>query len=159
MLKMLLRAPKQLFIYWMRHYQVQKHNSGAIITFPIVFEYDDVEAVKIGNNTLIGAFSEIAIVAKSPYNNGIPGGLVVENNVVIGSHANIRAAGGRIFIGRDSMLAQHVSLIAQNHTVAYGKIYRDLPWDESKTGVYIDENVWIGMGLLFWLVVLLVKTL
>ena len=36
--------------------------------------------------------------------------------------------------------------MAANHTVAFRKIYRDLGWDEEKTGVTIGSNCWVGAG-------------
>ncbi len=145
-LRMIGRGPKNLFTYWISHQQILYHNPGLVMCFPIALYYDDIAAIKIGSEVLIGAFSEIVVRAKSPYSN-IPGQLIIEEGTVIGSHANIRATGGRIFIGRNSSIAQQVSLIASNHTFLTDKPYRHSPWDESKTGVFIDENVWIGAGV------------
>jgi acetyltransferase-like isoleucine patch superfamily enzyme len=107
--------------------------------------YDEIGSIQI-SQVLIGAFSEIVVLAKSPYSK-VSGRLIIEDHVVIGSHANIRATGGEIFIGRNALIAQQVSLIASNHTISSKQPYGDLPWDESKTGIYIDENVWIGAGV------------
>jgi len=144
--RVVLRAPKAFLMRWLKCLTVQYHNPGLILTFPVALQYDDINAIKIGSKVLIGAFSEIVVQAKSPYSN-IFGQLIIEEGTVIGSHANIRATGGRIFIGRNSSIAQQVSLIASNHTISNDLPYRDSPWDESKTGVFIDENVWIGAGV------------
>jgi len=144
--KVLFRAPKAYLMRWLQCLSVQYHNPGLILDFPVTWLYDEIEAIHI-SEVFIGAFSEIVVLAKSPYSK-IPGRLLIEEHVMIGSHANIRATGGEIFIGRNSLLAQQVSLIASNHTISSSKQpYRDLPWDESKTGIYIDENVWIGAGV------------
>jgi acetyltransferase-like isoleucine patch superfamily enzyme len=66
---------------------------------------------------------------------------------VIGSFANLRAAGGSISIGPDCLIAQHVSLIASNHQLRAGQTYWRLPWDEQKTGVTLGQNVWLGCGV------------
>jgi acetyltransferase-like isoleucine patch superfamily enzyme len=144
--RVVLRAPKESLRRWLKCLTVQYHNPGLILTFPVALQYDDINAIKIGSKVLIGAFAEIVVQAKSPYSK-IPGQLIIEEGTVIGSHANIRATGGRIFIGRNSSIAQQVSLIASNHTISNEQPYRDSPWDESKTGVFIDENVWIGAGV------------
>jgi len=144
--RVVLRAPKAFLMRWLKCLTAQYHNPGLILTFPVALQYDDINAIKIGSKVLIGAFSEIVVQAKSPYSN-ISGQLIIEEGTVIGSHANIRATGGRIFIGRNSSIAQQVSLIASNHTISNDLPYRDSPWDESKTGVFIDENVWIGAGV------------
>ncbi len=129
-----------------RNLYVQYKNPDANISAPIVWEYDDIEAIAIGSETLIGAFSEIIVFVESPFSK-IPGRLTIASRVLIGSGANIRAAGGEITIGQNSMLGQQVSLVASNHLIGSAKPYRDLSWDESKVGVVIAENVWLGAGV------------
>ena len=146
LLKVLLQEPKAYLKRWLKCQFIQYNNPGLNINFPVCWFYDEIDAIKIGSQVSIGAFSEIVVQARSPYSN-ISGRLTIESFVVIGSHANIRAGGGEIYIGQNSILGQQVSLIASNHTVSQEKPYRDLPWDESKTGVFIDENVWIGAGV------------
>ena len=143
---MLVRGPKSLLTYWLRHQQVQYHNPDMVMCFPVALQYDDINSIKISPKVLIGAFSEILVLAKSPYSN-TSGQLIIEDGTIIGSHANIRAAGGSIFIGKNSSIAQQVSLIASNHTVSNELPYKDSPWDECKTGILIEENVWIGAGV------------
>lgn len=133
-------------VHLFRNLHVQYKNPDANISAPIVWEYDDIEAIAIGSETLIGAFSEIIVRVRSPFSQ-IPGQLTIAPRVLIGSGANIRAAGGAITIGQNSMLGQQVSLVASNHLIASTKPYRDLSWDESKVGVVIAENVWLGAGV------------
>lgn len=64
----------------------------------------------------------------------------------IGEQNNIRAAGGRIEIGRKCLISQQVSIIASNHTFKKGHPIYDQPWDQAKTGVSIADDVWIGCG-------------
>ncbi len=129
-----------------RNLYVQYKNPDANLSAPIVWKYDDIEAISIGSETLIEPFSQIVVEVNSPLSS-IPGRLIIAEKVIIGSGANIRAAGGEISIARNSMLGQQVSLIASNHLISGEKPYRDLPWDESKVGVSIEENVWIGAGV------------
>ena len=74
----------------------------------------------------------------------MPGGLKIGDRTWVGASCNIRAVGGKIFIGSDCLIAQHVSLIASNHNIHAGKIYLQAGWDETRTGVIIGNNVWIG---------------
>lgn len=141
----LVRGPKSLIDYWMKHQQILYHNPDLVMYFPVALQYDDIKAIKIGK-VLIGAFSEICVMAKSSYSD-IPGELIIEDNAIIGSQANIRATGGKIQIGKNALIAQQVSLIASNHKISNDRPYWDAPWDEGKTGVFIDENVWIGAGV------------
>lgn len=144
--KALLRGPLLNLRHWSSHYQVMLRHPTALVSFPIVFQYDDISAIKLGDYVVIGPFSEIVVEVKSPFSS-ISGKLTLENHVAIGAHANIRATGGEILIGRNTLIGQYVSLIASNHTITSGKIYRELGWDELKTGIFIDENVWIGANV------------
>lgn len=145
-LQALIRAPKILIVGWLRHQEVQFRNFESYLSFPIALIFDDISAISIGAETTIGAFSEIVVRAHSAYSE-ISGQLNIGKRVVIGSHANIRAAGGEIHIGDNTLIAQHVSLIASGHEIALSQPYRDLPWDTSKVGVSVGQNVWIGANV------------
>jgi acetyltransferase-like isoleucine patch superfamily enzyme len=108
-------------------------------------EYTPLSAIEIEGNVTIGAFSEIVAV-KFDTHSSVAGGLLIGRNVSIGMGANIRAAGGRVSIGKNTLIAQNVSLIAANHIVKLGFLINEMPWCEEKTGVTIGENVWIGAG-------------
>jgi carbonic anhydrase/acetyltransferase-like protein (isoleucine patch superfamily) len=112
---------------------------------PIIFKFDSLKSVEIGNDIYIGPFSEI-IVKASSISSSVQGRLVLGDRVVIGKGANIRAAGGEVRIGEGSLLAQNVSLIAANHSINPPSYYRDEPWDQHRVGVTINRNVWIGTG-------------
>lgn len=144
-IKCILRAPKYLIREWWAQQEVMYHNPGVFIAFPSVFQFDDINAVRIAPNVCIGAFSEIVALARSP-NSIVAGKLIIQERVFIGSHANIRAAGGEILIGQDTKIGQKVSLIASNHIMDISQPSGNLSWDETKTGIIIGENVWIGAG-------------
>ncbi len=144
--RMLLRAPKQLLDAWLRHYQIQRHHPSLVLAFPVALQYDTPNAFDIGRDVVIGAFSEICVHRRSPYS-AVPGGLHIGDRTIIGTHANLRAAGGEIWIGADCAIAQGVSLIASSHQIEPDQIYHDQPWDETKTGVYLGNNVWLGAGV------------
>jgi acetyltransferase-like isoleucine patch superfamily enzyme len=146
LLKYLIQLPKSYISRTLKNLYIQCRNPNVVIDFPVIWRYDNYNVIKIASGVYIGAFSEIIVLEKTPYSK-VSGSLTIEENSIIGAWANIRAGGGEIFIGRNSMLAQHVSLIAANHIISNQKPYRDLSWDESKTGIYIDENVWIGSGV------------
>lgn len=137
---------KAAVLFCFKNFIFQYRYPDARFSFPINWVCDDFNAMKIGVQVSIGAFSEIVIESTSAYSN-ICGQLIIADRVAIGAHANIRASGGEIHIGHDCLLAQQVSLIASGHTVSTQGLYRDAPWDTTKTGVFIDENVWIGAGV------------
>lgn len=144
-IKSMLKAPKYLIKEWWAQQEIMYRNQGVFITFPSVFQFDDINAIHIAPDVCIGAFSEIVVLAKSPQSK-IAGKLEIQERVFIGSHANIRAAGGKILIGRDTRIAQQVSLIASNHKIDHRQQSTYLSWDETKTGITIGKNVWIGAG-------------
>jgi acetyltransferase-like isoleucine patch superfamily enzyme len=141
--KALLRGPLLFLRHWLRHAEVTAHNPTALISFPVVFQYDQVSAIQLRKDVVIGPFSEISVYTKSPLSN-VSGQFLADESSAIGSHANIRAAGGAVYIGKNTLIGQHVSLIASNHQISSEKPHREAAWDESKTGIFIDENVWIG---------------
>jgi len=145
-LKSLVWILKSPIIFWWRNVYVQINNPLSRLSPHIFWTYDEVKDISIASNVTIGNFS-VVCVKKGTSKSSIIGSLKIESRVAIGSHANIRATGGTISIGKNSILAQHVSLIGCNHVISLKKPYRDLPWDESKTGIIIRENVWIGSGV------------
>jgi acetyltransferase-like isoleucine patch superfamily enzyme len=116
--------------------------------WPIHVTVDDFTAISIGEDCLIGPYSEIVVLKRSPCS-PVSGQLTIEAGVRIGMGANIRAAGGVIHIGRNTQIGQHVSLIASNHLIDK-TTKRMLPdqWDSAKTGVVIGDDCWIGAGVI-----------
>lgn len=109
------------------------------------WNYDDIGAITIGNGVSVGPQSVIEVVSTSAMS-PVPGSLHISDGAAIGWFANIRAAGGRISIGRNALLAQNITLVASNHTLSRSAPYKDLPWDAARTGVDIGDNAWIGAG-------------
>jgi acetyltransferase-like isoleucine patch superfamily enzyme len=149
-MKVLYVLIKFTFLAFIRHIKIariQSRSNSLVIELPTLFHVDDCNVVEFGRNVHIGAFSEIVVVNESRFSI-IPGRLSVGNGVIIGSGANIRAAGGEIKIGDNSLIAQNVSLIAANHSITEGCLYRDAQWDTNRSGVVIEENAWIGANVI-----------
>ena len=142
MIRMLRTSLSRLLRGW----RVERNNPGMQANHPMVWDYDDVTKIRIGNDVYIGAFTEIAVISRSPFSS-VPGALEIGDRTQIGSGCNIRACGGKIEIGANCIIAQHVSIIAANHEIRAGAIYRDLPWDATRQGNRIGKNVWIGAGV------------
>ncbi len=128
-----------------RAWRVARRNPGILVSHPVLWDYDEVSAIEIAPGVCIGAFTELAVRAR-PDSSTVPGKLRIGPRTLIGSGGNIRACGGSVEIGADCIVAQQVSLVAANHQFRSGAIYRDLPWDESRHGVTLEDNVWIGAG-------------
>ena len=146
-LKIFIRASREYFIRWLKCQRVQLHNPSLTIIFPLNLVYDSIDAIRIGKNVSLGAFLEIVVIESSAFSN-IQGKLIIEDGVCVGSHSNIRAAGGEVFIGSNAKIGQHVSLIASNHTISESSKVNNILWDETKTGIFIGQNVWIGAGVI-----------
>ena len=109
------------------------------------YGYHDIDAIQLGENVSVGAFAEIVVYKSSKYSS-TEGRLIVGSNSVISTGVNIRAAGGLVRIGNYSVVAQNSVVVAANHKAAPGQTFLFNAWDESRTGVEIGDNVWIGAG-------------
>ncbi|UJR80413.1 Galactoside O-acetyltransferase [Sandaracinus amylolyticus] len=72
--------------------------------------------------------------------------LEIGDDTYVGSHNNLRAAGGAITIGRKCLISQHVTIVAANHGTSRLQPMKDQPWDVTRTGVRIGDDVWVGAG-------------
>jgi acetyltransferase-like isoleucine patch superfamily enzyme len=66
----------------------------------------------------------------------------------IGQYNNFRLArGADIRIGAGCLVSQFCSLIGANHRIARGTKLQDSPCDDSRTGIVIGDDVWLGAGV------------
>jgi acetyltransferase-like isoleucine patch superfamily enzyme len=100
------------------------------------------ENLTISKNVSIGAYN--VIYAINSNHSKINGKLFVGEGTSIGEFNNIRAAGGEIKIGSDCLISQYVTIVASNHNIDLNQKINLQGWDESKTGVTIGNDVWIG---------------
>jgi acetyltransferase-like isoleucine patch superfamily enzyme len=107
------------------------------------YGYDDIDAIQLGRSVVVLAFVEIVIHKRSRHSSQ-PGALVMGDRAMISAGANIRAAGGIITIGAGSGVGQNSVVVAANHAIKPGLARFNTPYDESRTGVTIGNNVWIG---------------
>ena len=131
--------------YW-RAWRVERRNPGIHVSHPVLWDYDHPSAIEVGREVCIGAFTELAAFGASD-SSIRSGGLRIGARTRIGCGCNIRACGGTVEIGSDCIIAQQVSLVAANHRILAGAIYRELPWDDRRHGVRVGNNVWIGAGV------------
>jgi len=129
-----------------RNYEIGRANPSLSLAFPIAWQYDRLESIAVGSQVYIGPFCHIVVETKSSFSR-VPGSLRIGDRSVIGAFCNLRAAGGAIEIGHNTMLAQGISLIASGHKIEFGSIYRDAPWSEDRTRVRVGNNCWIGAGV------------
>ena len=107
------------------------------------YGYSDLDAIKIGKNVAVGAFTEIVVYKKVRYSS-VAGKLTLSDNTVVTTGVSIRAAGGEIFLGEYSGIGTNSVLVASTHSIEPGKTFLYKDWDESKTGIRSGRNVWVG---------------
>ncbi len=104
--------------------------------------YVDEKNFLLSSGVSIAAYT--VIYALNSNHSSIPGVLLVGKNTTIGEFNNIRAAGGKIQIGNNCLISQYVSIIASNHNILSGNEINKQGWNETRTGVIIGNDVWIG---------------
>lgn len=101
------------------------------------------DAIEIGEHVTVMPNCEIIVFPTTRFSAN-EGRLVLGDRAVIGTGANIRAAGGRIQIGRGSGIGQNSVVVAVNHRAVRGVPYLYTPWDDRRSGVTVGDNVWVG---------------
>ena len=109
------------------------------------YGYSDIDAISLGERVWVGAFAEVVVQLHARYSR-VEGRLRLADGVVISTGVNLRAAGGAIQVGAGSVISQHCVVVAANHKLEPGIARIHTPWDETRCGVEIGANVWIGAG-------------
>ncbi len=123
--------------------QVLARFPGATIARPSYWRFDTLDTVEIAERVSIGPFVEVIVYSQSP-RSGVTGRLTLGDGCIISAGCNLRAAGGMIRIGKDSALGQGTVVVAANHALTPGTLYLRTTWDESRTGVTVGDNCWVG---------------
>lgn len=125
--------------------RVLAHHPGLRSDPTAIWDYAwaEVAAIEIGRRVSVAAHAEI-IVYRHVRHSRIEGKLVLHDGAVISTGCNLRAAGGRIEIGRASAIGQHTVVVAANHTTGTARPHVMTAWDETRTGVILGDNVWVG---------------
>jgi acetyltransferase-like isoleucine patch superfamily enzyme len=84
------------------------------------------------NNFYLGQGAEVILTHNAK--------LEIGENVYVGSYSNIRCS-GKIKIGNNVRIAQHVSIIDSNYDIFEGKII-----GIKSNEIEIEDSVWIGAG-------------
>lgn len=127
-----------------RRRSVIKQNPGAHIHPKANISIGEVKNITFGTGVYIGAFTNITV------NDGgqeCLSNLKVGDGTYIGELNNIRAAGGQINIGRNCLISQGVTIVAANHSISKKDFITNQPWDVNKTGVLVEDDVWVGANV------------
>lgn len=136
---------KKRTIRYVLSHRIRARNSTLNADPSVVWDYpfDRLDAVEIGRGVTVRANCEILVYPNSRFGTH-EGHLVLADGAVISTNVNIRAAGGRISVGAGSVVGQNTVLVAVNHQVKLGRPVINSPWDDTRSGVTIGANVWIG---------------
>ena len=146
-LQLIFRYHKQRWITRILSHRVQ-YRHPTLVSHPTViwdYGYEHLDAISLGADVVVQAYAEIVVHKHSPFS-AVEGRLTLGDRVFIGTGANLRAAGGAISVGAGSAISQHSVVVAANHNIGAGRPYLYSPWDDTRTGVIIGANVWIGAG-------------
>lgn len=107
-----------------------------------ILEIEDESAINFKNNVIIGA--NTLVIVQNENSTKKLSSFIVGENTYIGEFNNIRAAGGKIEIGANCLISQHVSLIGINHGIRKDQLIINSEWDYTKHSIIIEDDVWIG---------------
>lgn len=102
---------------------------------------DSNNALTLAKSVFVGDYTVLNALSEPGKKNSE---LSVGEQTYIGEQNNIRAGGGKIFIGKNCLLSQQITIVAANHSIALGIAIMDQNWDETKKDVWIGDDVWIG---------------
>lgn len=119
---------------------------GVTLDATVILRLDEGSRLSIDRETVIGPFTILDLLGDPASPAASSSTLTIGRRVAINEFNNIRASGGEVVIGDGTLIAQYVSIIATNHSLAMGTWMRDQPWDMAKRTVFIGEDVWIGAG-------------
>lgn len=117
---------------------------GIKLDHSILWKQSDNAIIEIAKGVCIG--HGCVVVVTNEGNQHIAPTLIIGPSTAINEYSNIRASGGHIKIGEKCIIAQFVSIVASNHSIAIGESMLDQPWSQTPNFVTIGDDVWIGAG-------------
>lgn len=107
------------------------------------YGYHDIDAIELGRNVTVGPHAQVIVYKHNTYSS-LEGRLIVGDHALIQSGVRVLASGGEVRIGAYSAIASNSVVVAANHALTPDKTYLYNPMDESRTGVVLGRNVWVG---------------
>lgn len=76
------------------------------------------------------------------------GDITIGRNTWIGQYNNLRACrNGHIIIGDNCLVSQFCTLVASNHSIKRGTLMREQPPDNTRLGIILENDIWLGAGV------------
>ena len=124
------------------NFKIRQKYINSFISKNTMIRYDSLDKIQIGKGVLVCEYTLLA--ARGAEYSTQNSFLSIGDNTFIGEFNNIRATGGEIIIGNNCNISQHCTLVSSNHSIAKGINISEQKWDETKVGIYIGDDVWIG---------------
>ena len=124
------------------NFKIRQKYINSFISKNTMIRYDSLDKIQIGKGVLVCEYTLLA--ARGAEYSTQNSFLSIGDNTFIGEFNNIRATGGEIIIGNNCNISQHCTLVSSNHSLAKGINISEQKWDETKVGIYIGDDVWIG---------------
>lgn len=144
-LKLLMRAFYDLFsdpkmvLFNLQNFRSTIHRKSIIR-----FKYRNT--IVLGDHVSVGAFTLLIVANDTSPDSYKDSQLTIGDRTYIGEGNNIRAAGGKIVIGKDCSISQHVTIVASNHNIQKTQLIKQQGWSKSNNFITIGDDVWIGAG-------------
>ena len=119
-------------------------NSNSYIHINSILRFKSRKSIKFYKGVYIGAYTILVVVDDTSPNAYRDSYLSIGSQTYIGEGNNIRASGGKITIGKNCLISQHVTIVASNHNIKFGQPIYKQGWSKSKNFVNISDDVWIG---------------
>lgn len=124
------------------NFKVRHKYINSFISKNTMIRYDGLDKIQIGKGVLVCEYTLLA--ARGAEYSTQNSFLSIGDNTFIGEFNNIRATGGEIIIGNNCNISQHCTLVSSNHSIVKGINISEQKWDETKVGIFIGDDVWIG---------------
>lgn len=111
----------------------------------IVVDIRDWSRVKIGKSTVIHDFCTIVLMDdQRNLTSAVKSFLTIGEHVFIGEYNNLRIGGGSLIIGNNVSISEHITMVVSNHGMKRDVLHQKQYWDTVRTGIIIEDDVWIG---------------
>lgn len=143
LIKVIYRYCWQPLILWLRFVILRFRFPNATLNGNCYYNICNLKSFNIGDSSSIGRFSTI-IVTQHPTNTKEKPHIKIGTRTYIGEYNNIRAAGGRISIGNNCLISQHITMVTTNHLIRKNTPINEQSWSTDKIDIKIGNDVWIG---------------
>jgi acetyltransferase-like isoleucine patch superfamily enzyme len=148
LLKTLLLQGRPRFVFMapdvnLRNASLVEFGHGVTLERGVIIDGLSRQGIRLGDNVMIGAYTTVLAGMISSLGDGV----YISRNSSCGPYSYI-GAGGRITIGENVIMGQHVSFHAENHNFDR----TDVPVRSqgvSRKGIVIDEDCWVGANAVF----------